>query len=462
MAHTVKLRPSLPRGPTQDEDKKKDEREPQFVQFTYSWCIVCARDGDSEGRLHRCSRCQLVGYCGEKCQRKDWPQHKKVCKGLGVLGRYIGEPTPTVIPFGPLRNAEWYRRASAHAKAAESAFPPDQRFILHSVAPCLPHCSVCLRGGDLLQQCHDCKLAWWCPAHVTGEESVQHRDNRCHAMADGRRLQGFIARGLQAALLPGAALPAPTSWQEYFRAKRFREQLEAGKPSDMVFVRGDPIRDISEPITANALSLPLSTLHALRKYCPDLAQRSQLCIHVLNVTPESLHTVGNGWEEALHCLPNLKNLQIFHFGTGLVPELFAVNASVPVRDLLTPMRRQACPQCSGEGRVWQETACGDLWHKIGNRVPKPDFFVAHSCGYENRTNAAKWAVTLGSLPPRPLLVLSARVDERDLDADFLGVHGFPVVETGANPFVSSVARFDPRTIDGVFYDNAYYCMSKRG
>jgi hypothetical protein len=42
-------------------------------------CTAC---GGTEGRLHRCARCQAVVYCSPVCQRQHWPQHKLRCKPL--------------------------------------------------------------------------------------------------------------------------------------------------------------------------------------------------------------------------------------------------------------------------------------------------------------------------------------------------------------------------------------------
>jgi hypothetical protein len=41
-------------------------------------CQVCQK----VTRCHTCVKCKLVNYCGEKCQRMDWPTHKLQCKAL--------------------------------------------------------------------------------------------------------------------------------------------------------------------------------------------------------------------------------------------------------------------------------------------------------------------------------------------------------------------------------------------
>ena len=43
--------------------------------------IVGAREADAP-RGKRCSRCQVVRYCGRACQLADWPAHKAACREL--------------------------------------------------------------------------------------------------------------------------------------------------------------------------------------------------------------------------------------------------------------------------------------------------------------------------------------------------------------------------------------------
>ena len=42
------------------------------------WCDVASCE--NSGKLQACNQCKQRQYCGRGCQRKDWPEHKKVCK----------------------------------------------------------------------------------------------------------------------------------------------------------------------------------------------------------------------------------------------------------------------------------------------------------------------------------------------------------------------------------------------
>ena len=47
-------------------------------------CVRCDQGGDK-----KCAKCHSVSYCGRKCQRADWPRHKRLC--LPVLIKEMGE-----------------------------------------------------------------------------------------------------------------------------------------------------------------------------------------------------------------------------------------------------------------------------------------------------------------------------------------------------------------------------------
>ncbi|KAI9025462.1 hypothetical protein DFJ74DRAFT_664389 [Hyaloraphidium curvatum] len=58
-------------------DSKKQDRT------SFGTCANCkAISMDERKELLRCSRCRVTRCCSKDCQRKDWPDHKTVCKAL--------------------------------------------------------------------------------------------------------------------------------------------------------------------------------------------------------------------------------------------------------------------------------------------------------------------------------------------------------------------------------------------
>jgi hypothetical protein len=50
------------------------------VRTTHQTCACCGITAKAAGSsLLRCSRCQLIKYCGLECQKKDWKKHKRRC-----------------------------------------------------------------------------------------------------------------------------------------------------------------------------------------------------------------------------------------------------------------------------------------------------------------------------------------------------------------------------------------------
>nr|XP_039274729.1 ubiquitin carboxyl-terminal hydrolase 19-like [Styela clava] len=50
-------------------------------------CAKCGKCEDELGfKIKRCLKCKSVGYCGQDCQRSDWPQHKLKCNQIRFIG----------------------------------------------------------------------------------------------------------------------------------------------------------------------------------------------------------------------------------------------------------------------------------------------------------------------------------------------------------------------------------------
>ena len=69
-------------------NKKKAEDE--FAKkLAHDIQILCAA-GCGEVALERCSLCAGAKYCGRKCQKKHWPEHKGLCKKAAEMLTAVG------------------------------------------------------------------------------------------------------------------------------------------------------------------------------------------------------------------------------------------------------------------------------------------------------------------------------------------------------------------------------------
>jgi alpha/beta superfamily hydrolase len=105
------LAPVLPAAPLASLEPGAGAGAPSSFAGSGFSCAVCG-----SANAAACARCRLVGYCGTEHQRKDWKDHKRVCRA--------GE-------FGVVLVLTWEQRmlAEAHAAApaslaATAALPP--------------------------------------------------------------------------------------------------------------------------------------------------------------------------------------------------------------------------------------------------------------------------------------------------------------------------------------------------
>lgn len=48
------------------------------------YMCICCKEESYDGEFKRCSRCKQVKYCSAECQKRDWNEHKNICKILNT------------------------------------------------------------------------------------------------------------------------------------------------------------------------------------------------------------------------------------------------------------------------------------------------------------------------------------------------------------------------------------------
>ncbi|KAG2153345.1 hypothetical protein DEU56DRAFT_774736 [Suillus clintonianus] len=66
-------------GTLEDDIATKTPPTPASAVAVRHVCAACGKEGGASGSLLICSRCKVVRYCSQGCQRKDWKGHKKNC-----------------------------------------------------------------------------------------------------------------------------------------------------------------------------------------------------------------------------------------------------------------------------------------------------------------------------------------------------------------------------------------------
>ncbi|KAJ7881936.1 hypothetical protein B0H13DRAFT_931016 [Mycena leptocephala] len=106
-------------------DQSQCKEEAAIAKYA---CYTCRRAKD-RNELKHCGKCLLVRYCSTECQKKDWPDHKKIC-GVTRFDPALLMPTAErLVEFiGCPAAINGYIRTPSLRRQIESLSMPDSQF----------------------------------------------------------------------------------------------------------------------------------------------------------------------------------------------------------------------------------------------------------------------------------------------------------------------------------------------
>lgn len=255
-------------------------------------CHVCG----SRATLKRCSRCQLISYCGEEHQRNDWTSHKTFCDVVHIITR-VNNLSHIYENSKGFSSNKWTTERINMIDHVSSLLDRDlysnEMAMLHFPRSCI----VCHdTRQENLTNCPHCPLASFCKEHPI---SPQH-DEECSKIKDCYNFEIDAEEFLERALFLLFTLlhlkkndqtRLPTSTADYLN-----QLLEPSMQVD------DKTRRYLYALLAPSLTI-FSAIQKLN-YTPT----SRFKINIRSL--DNLNDIPQHWEILLHLLPNVKHLTI--------------------------------------------------------------------------------------------------------------------------------------------------------
>lgn len=261
------------------------------MEFHANECYICKNTNS----LKRCSRCQMISYCGTNHQKQHWKEHKGICK---VISSIMRERRVSHV-YESLRGADsktWIQQRhemclTVQLKLCRSLFRHELKMLLKPRS-----CFVCHdTRHQLLTTCPSCLSADFCKEHPSSPE----HDKNCHSLKFSRDLERKLGSvetktsvvAIEKAILENTQFEnlcdTPVSMREYLDEKVENADHEEIK----IYI-------------SNTLSMVLSIFNALKKL--NLKTASEMLLHVNS----GMFRYFSEWEFLLHFLPNLNHLKV--------------------------------------------------------------------------------------------------------------------------------------------------------
>lgn len=284
----------------------------ELQSFYSNECHIC-RKTIAKVSLRRCSRCQMISYCGEAHQREHFQVHKDLCKAIADMMR---EKKSSHI-FKSLYNTNpksWKAEKEklfleAQSRVSRPLLPYERLMFI------FPRCCLICHDSrqDSLIDCKECPAMSFCRKH---QNDLNHKKSQdCywidHCQMLDADLKGYtrttfidkiqnliscipmneVSKKKRALNLPGS--------NEEFLEQYMKSEIE--------------IPQITKFHASEFFAQSLTVFNALQRlnlpnYQAQNQEKSEMVIHAIGCDLEYDRPIF--WEILLHLLPNLKTLKV--------------------------------------------------------------------------------------------------------------------------------------------------------
>ncbi|XP_043478096.1 uncharacterized protein LOC122508677 [Leptopilina heterotoma] len=255
-------------------------------------CHVCS----SRATLKRCSRCQLISYCGEAHQRNDWTNHKTFCDVVYLITR-VNNLSHIYENSKGFSIKKWTSERMNMIGHVSSLLDRDLYSNEIGMLNFPRSCIVCHdTRQENLTNCPHCPLVSFCKEHPM---TPQHEEE-CSKIKDCYNFEIDYEDFLEKALFILFTLLhlkknhqtiVPTSTADYLN-----QLLEPSMKID------DKTRRYLYALLAPSLSI----FSAIQKLNYPLTSKLKISIK----SRDNLNDIPQHWETLLHLLPNVQHLTI--------------------------------------------------------------------------------------------------------------------------------------------------------
>ncbi|XP_051154851.1 uncharacterized protein LOC127277613 [Leptopilina boulardi] len=253
-------------------------------------CYICKKTTS----LKRCSRCNMISYCGEIHQKEHWDIHKDLCR---IITNLTKQKKLTHL-YENLRDSNsltWLNSREEMWKKISSMLGRDLKSFEKHMFQFPRSCFVCYdtRQNNLIN-CPNCPLASFCKQHP---RSIIHDElcgemNFCHTIDNQLEYYQETLTNLIGILFsPPSLKKMPTSTSEYF---------------DRILKPYPELNNEAKIYASTFIYLPLTIFGALEKL--NKTSSTTLVIYVDVI--DKINIFSLFCEILMHLMPNLENLMV--------------------------------------------------------------------------------------------------------------------------------------------------------